>query len=752
MIYAIPNLSFIQNEPQSEQFVPFPYHQYFPHCITELFSMITSSTQHQTEMSDDNSYKHGPIQSLAEDKLERENFVKNLAQGLLNWGSQNETFIVALAGKWGEGKTSVINLVKQELESTNKLIFEFNPASFAEANKIQETFFEELAKFFNVKTSGKYKKTVKKINLYKNLIGGTIKTKNEIQKISNFFLGLGILCAMYPSFSKNLNYIKIDSLVNIAPYFAIVLILLPILEVFIDPFLNYFNFKSESKSTSDVKKEIQNILQDGKNKLIIIIDDIDRLTKSEVRNLLLMIKINADFCNTNYLLSFDRTIIEDLLSKDTEINSRKFLNKIVQHLIELPKSNKITINNYAEEKIKLVIKQYVNSHDRLGLDEQKFRRLIRKGFLTPFETIRDVKRYCNLIKTVIPLHIHGGYLECDLIDILCIEWVKYFEPQLHNDIYMSQGKIQLDDSYKYQHTDYAYVFQEIVKSLLYSGPNSSPSACISNKQSFYKYFILNTTQNLPEYEKSKLLQAQNSESVFKHYNELIVEYPKWSVIEAFEDILINLTEHGKFCVFLSFLLDIDDPEDTSNESAIIKKVINAYIENENFILNSLRCFSNNYYDLELTSKAMYKAIRKTNTNNKHIISDELEKILKQLEQNFIHLNNDAAYYTTFTHLLLHQNNITNETMKGIASNYYKLYKFLHCTTHIFSNYTQDYPPNHRLAALNELFNAKPLEDVIENHLTNYPNMDSKRSIFFTQFLNDFKTLSEQLDQPNSPTK
>lgn len=743
MIYAIPNLNFTKYESQSEQFVPFLYHQYFPHCITELFSKITSSSEHQSEIRDDNSYKHGPIQSLAEDKLERENFVKNLAHGLLNWGSQNETFIVALTGKWGEGKTSVINLVKQELESKDKLIFEFNPASFAETNKIQDTFFEELAKLFKVKTSGNYKKTAKKIKLYKNLIGGTIKTKNEIQTFSNILLGLGTLCAMYPSFSNSLNYIKINLLVEIAPYFAIGLISIPILGVLANPVLSYFNFLSETKSTSDIKNEIQNILQKEEKKLIIIIDDIDRLTKSEVRNLLLMIKINADFCNTNYLLSFDRAILENLLSKDPEVSSSNFLSKIVQHSIELPKSNKININNYAEKIIKLAIEQHVSSNDRLGFDEKRFRGIIEKGFLAPFETIRDVKRYCNLIRTIIPLHIHDGYLECDLIDVLCIEWIKYFEPQLHDEIYRLQGKIKLDDLYPYKNSNYAHIFQRIVKSLLPAGPNSSPSACISSSQSFDKYFILNINQNLPEYKKSKLLYAQDAESIIDIYNELTTEHPKLLVIDTFGDILKHIDEHEKFCGYLSFLIHLEFHETNKHIKSRLERVLYYYIEDKNFTIETLTCFNEDYHNIIVLAHALHTLTTTKQEDYERIEKSNAKKLLHKIENNFSNIDSISAYKTVATCIILYKNHTIQNFTNNISRNHCNLHVFLMTANGFFGNQEYNYPHDLQLKILRQLFNINTLEQTINNHLLDTPDMDATRRDFFTNYMQNITQLSNQ---------
>ena len=55
-----------------------------------------------------------PINSVDEDILGRSAFIKNLAREIRGLSSE-ESIVIGLSGPWGSGKTSVINLVTQEL-------------------------------------------------------------------------------------------------------------------------------------------------------------------------------------------------------------------------------------------------------------------------------------------------------------------------------------------------------------------------------------------------------------------------------------------------------------------------------------------------------------------------------------------------------------------------------------------------------------------------------------------------------------
>ena len=59
-------------------------------------------------------YSDKPIESSENDLLGRSQFSKHLAQSLLKLNS-SESFTVGINGKWGTGKTSVLNMVQKEI-------------------------------------------------------------------------------------------------------------------------------------------------------------------------------------------------------------------------------------------------------------------------------------------------------------------------------------------------------------------------------------------------------------------------------------------------------------------------------------------------------------------------------------------------------------------------------------------------------------------------------------------------------------
>ena len=94
-------------------------------------------------------YSDMPIISNADDLLERNGFAKLLAHALLNLNSK-DTFSVGLFGKWGSGKTSLVNMMLNEIEEQQRnlreddrfIVIHFEPWNFSDANQLLSQFWQ----------------------------------------------------------------------------------------------------------------------------------------------------------------------------------------------------------------------------------------------------------------------------------------------------------------------------------------------------------------------------------------------------------------------------------------------------------------------------------------------------------------------------------------------------------------------------------------------------------------------------------
>src|SRR5260370_18191226 len=88
-----------------------------------------------------------PIRSKAEDLLGRSSFAESLAAVVEGW-TGNDSLVVALYGPWGIGKTSIKNMVLENLRRGGagaRTIVEFNPCQWAAQAQLADAFFREIA-------------------------------------------------------------------------------------------------------------------------------------------------------------------------------------------------------------------------------------------------------------------------------------------------------------------------------------------------------------------------------------------------------------------------------------------------------------------------------------------------------------------------------------------------------------------------------------------------------------------------------
>jgi len=112
----------------------------------------------------------------------------------------------------------------------------------------------------------------------------------------------------------------------------------------------------KSNDLSAIKAELNGLLEKQSHKIIIVIDDIDRLNDTEIRQIFQMIKSLGDFPNTIYLLAFDKTVVINALEKVQEGYGAGYLEKVVQIPFEIPLISKQEVEHLLFSQIYELVK------------------------------------------------------------------------------------------------------------------------------------------------------------------------------------------------------------------------------------------------------------------------------------------------------------------------------------------------------------------------------------------------------------
>ena len=378
-----------------------------------------------------------PIESEKDDFLGRKRFSQHLGNALLDW-KENESLVIAIYGEWGSGKSSVINLASENIEQReheNKpTIIEFNPWVFSEESTLGDHFFNEIAKELEIRNDTEKDKTIaKKLKFYASLL--------SLAPEENYFAGLSskallVLGLIGISSSQIIDWLNIPPnwVQNSLLIGGSLLVLLDVFKGYLSKIANYFEKKADyySKSVSEVKSEIKKELQERQKKLVVVIDDIDRLNQSEIRQIFRLIRVNADFPNTIYLLAFDRKIIEKNLEEQVGVSGKEYLNKIVQVSFDVPFAKSSKISAFLFKELDRILGVLPDSAQKFfGNDEPYWANVYHSGFKDFFKNIRDVKRFASSLEFNISQMYQGRIMEVNPIDFIAVEAIRVFAPDFY---------------------------------------------------------------------------------------------------------------------------------------------------------------------------------------------------------------------------------------------------------------------------------------------------------------------------------
>ena len=330
-------------------------------------------------------YPEKPIISKNEDLLGRKKVASDLAKEIEHYKNK-DSLTIGIVGKWGSGKTSFINMVLESFkENNNYIVIKFNPWNISSRKQLISDFFLQLSN--NIKKENESNKIIE-------TIGKSLGT------LSKFFKPLGLI----PPLSL------LGTIGDITEKAS--------------GFINEY-VESEKEDLESLKDNINNELTNLDKKIIIVIDDIDRLCDDEIREIFQLVKSIADFKNTIYILSYDREIVTKALDKTQQDKGEEYLEKIVQVPLVLPYISKSDLDKIFINRLNITInipdEEYDNSY---------FSEIYYNGLAENFESLRDIERYMN----VFSLGINLAREELNINDYIAITLIKVFEPDLYEYI------------------------------------------------------------------------------------------------------------------------------------------------------------------------------------------------------------------------------------------------------------------------------------------------------------------------------
>ncbi|MDR0897226.1 MAG: KAP family NTPase [Oscillospiraceae bacterium] len=335
-----------------------------------------------------------PISKGSEDRLQRRAFAADLARALVNLDYQ-DTFTVGLFGEWGSGKTSVINMMLEEIEAIGErdkgnipLVVKFEPWLFSDASQLVGQFLVHLANELNEKEP-EWKAAAREILKYKFMLD---------------------LLGFIPDGQPIVATTK-----GIASYIE-------------------EKLKGDLK-TMDVaaqKRSIINLLAGLKRKVVVIIDDIDRLSNEQIRHVFQLITSVAKFPKVAYFLSFDRQIVVKALEEVQKGDGHDYLEKVIQVPILLPGAGEEDVEKILINELNKIPHNAsrIGDHDKRPLIDLSvdYDKNIFGCCIVPFiQNVRDIHRLYNVVLFKSSILID----EVCFVDLVAISVLELLYPNVH---------------------------------------------------------------------------------------------------------------------------------------------------------------------------------------------------------------------------------------------------------------------------------------------------------------------------------
>jgi len=342
-------------------------------------------------------------------------FYAEKVQKLIQLNSSNHNpLTIGIYGKWGEGKTSFLNLIENKIDHFEKkegdkeyLIFHFNPWRYSNEDEMTFDFFDALSKMFYVKENTNLQEVGKWISKY----------------------------------SKYLKAVKISATVGMPKIFNSK-VSFDVSEIF--QALGE-DMQGEKLTLDLLKDKVNNTIKSSNFKVVVFIDDLDRLDKEEIYTILKLIKLNANFSNFVFIINLDSEQVAKAIKHrygDEILDGKLFLEKIINIPIHLPKIEDADLREFFRKKLEQVtINLSLSNTEKTN---EMFKEINMEFSSNLFSSPREIIRVLNSF-------FLGAFAigdEVNLRDLFWIEYLKIKNENCYNYIknYQNEAVFQLFNS------------------------------------------------------------------------------------------------------------------------------------------------------------------------------------------------------------------------------------------------------------------------------------------------------------------
>lgn len=356
------------------------------YCIDKNKGFLVDEPRDESEVLD----------MVINDTYKRYIFVKVLSEKIQNTKPKKGSFTIGISAPWGAGKTTFLNNLSKEFNNKHWIKINFNVWRCASSSQITDTFFKLLRE---------------------NLEPYSFSINNKLKDYSNSLL-------------KSSKSDLLDTVKNLADLISPV--------------------RSLEEQYEIINSEINEIGDKLGKRILIFIDDLDRLDKKEIYEVIRLIRNTANFSHIFFIVAYDRNYILNAIEEINTYKAHFFLEKIFQLEFVLPPIEKIVLQNEINNKLDFLTKESQDDYYEM-LDVKGVFSYQKKIELTYLfvDNIRDVKRFINSLKLNYEFVKHDIYFP----DYYNLELIRFKHPEIFADVYRNKDQLIISDKSKNSKSD-----------------------------------------------------------------------------------------------------------------------------------------------------------------------------------------------------------------------------------------------------------------------------------------------------------
>lgn len=236
---------------------------------------------------------------------------------------------------------------------------------------------------------------------------------------------------------------------------------------------------------SEVKKRLIGDLRQSTLRIVVAIDDLDRLAPDEVYRLLRMIKANGDLPGLIYLVMADKNYVSRCLdqvigAKDGDMSGKRYLEKIIAQEFPLP------FVQPSEFYVK-----FIGDLGRLREEYPEFKSFssVNSGLKVVFhylQNLRSEKRLINGIRVELAFHKQKAVRNAQKFPSVCFEdlvelvAIKLFREDVYYSLFENRGKIWQTAERVREDGGFDYLTEDFVCTTLLCGAQGEELSVLKN--------------------------------------------------------------------------------------------------------------------------------------------------------------------------------------------------------------------------------------------------------------------------------